>query len=101
MGTGNPAQQHCPWKGLISSLMTFFSHYSTSLISTATKPEKAVWNNAKTMAFIDYLAAHKSGVGDGANFKMSTFSGALTVLGPLRTAGPEKTFKMCKGKWQL
>jgi hypothetical protein len=41
-------------------------------MSTATKPEKAVWNNAKTMAFINYLAAHKLEAGDGANFKMST-----------------------------
>jgi hypothetical protein len=81
--------------------MTFLSHYSTSLISTTTKPEKAVWNNAETMVFIDYLAAHKSEAWDGANLKMYTFGSALTVLGPLWTAGPEETVKMCKGKWQL
>jgi hypothetical protein len=78
-----------------------FSHYSTFLMSTATRLEKAVWNNAETMVFINYLAAHKLEVGDGANFKTSTFSGALTVLEPFWTAGHEKTVKMCKGHWQL
>jgi hypothetical protein len=90
-----------PQKGLISRLMTFFSHYSTSLMSAVTKPEKAIWNNAKTTAFINYIAVHKLEAGDRANFKTSIFGcSALTVLGPLQTAGPEKTVKMCKEKWQ-
>jgi hypothetical protein len=69
-------------------------------MSTAPKTEKAIWNNTKMTAFIDYLIAHKSEPGDRASFKSSTFIGALPVLAPLWTAGL-KTVKMCRGKWQM
>jgi hypothetical protein len=72
----------------------------TSLISTAPKTEKAIWNNTEITTFIDYLIAHKSEGGDGASFKSSTLIAALPVLVPLWTAGPIKTVTMCKGKWQ-
>jgi hypothetical protein len=70
-------------------------------MSTAPNTKKAIWNHTEITAFIDYLVAHKSEAGDGASFKSSTFIGALPVLAPLRTAGPVKTVKMCKGKWQM
>jgi hypothetical protein len=70
-------------------------------MSTAPKTEKAIWTNTEITAFIDYLIAHKSKAGDGASFKSSTFICALPVLAPLRTTGPVKTVKMCKGKWQM
>jgi hypothetical protein len=70
-------------------------------MSTAPKTEKAIWNNTEITAFMDYLVAHKSEAGGGASFKLSTFIGALPVLAPLWTAGPVKTVKMCKGKWQM
>jgi hypothetical protein len=70
-------------------------------MSTTPKTEKAIWNNTEITAFINYLVAHKSEAGDGASFKSSTFIAALPVLAPLWTAGPVKTVKICKGKWQM
>ncbi|KAG2360141.1 hypothetical protein BDR07DRAFT_1207182, partial [Suillus spraguei] len=62
---------------------------------------KAQWNIAETNALLDYLLRNISEAGDGGNFKVSTFTSAATALATanLLTAGPPKTSKRCRNKW--
>ncbi|KAG1854570.1 hypothetical protein F4604DRAFT_1685943 [Suillus subluteus] len=61
---------------------------------------KVQWNVAETNALLDHLLSNKSEVGDGG-FKPSTFTSAATALARanLLTAGPPKTNKRCRSKW--
>ncbi|KAG1887711.1 hypothetical protein F4604DRAFT_1674887 [Suillus subluteus] len=63
---------------------------------------KAQWNVAETNALLDHLLSNKSEVGDGG-FKPSTFTSAATALARanLLTAGPPKTNKRCRSKWNM
>ncbi|KAJ8581086.1 hypothetical protein M405DRAFT_752326, partial [Rhizopogon salebrosus TDB-379] len=57
----------------------------------------------KTTALLDYLLQHISEAGDGVNFKPSTWTavGVHLAKAQLLTAGPIKTPKRCKSKWNL
>ena len=60
---------------------------------------KAVWTEADEVAFIQYIADHKSEAGDGMKFKSSFWTGAAAAMQPLTTQGGPKTSAGCSAKW--
>ncbi|KAG2033026.1 hypothetical protein BDR03DRAFT_985280 [Suillus americanus] len=64
------------------------------------KAENAHWNDAETMAMLDYLILHQSKLG-GMTFKLSTFNDAAADLHTknLKTQGATQTGIHCRGKW--
>ncbi|KAF8873649.1 hypothetical protein CPB84DRAFT_1967138 [Gymnopilus junonius] len=62
---------------------------------------KCQWTLADEKAFIDFLIQHASAAGDGANFKMVTFTAATAVVNEKRSAGAPKTGKACQNKWSI
>ncbi|KAG1831692.1 hypothetical protein DFJ58DRAFT_848159 [Suillus subalutaceus] len=73
---------------------------NTATVGPVPAEPKAQWNVAETNALLDHLVSNKSEVGDGG-FKPSTFTSAATALARanLLTAGPPKTNKRCRSKW--
>ena len=68
------------------------------LMATSVPQEKAIWNEAETAAFVEYLWEHKSEGGDGS-FKDVTMRAAAEHIADKHTAGPVKVLKHCKTKW--
>ncbi|KAG2358978.1 hypothetical protein BDR07DRAFT_1488798 [Suillus spraguei] len=62
---------------------------------------KAQWNVAETNALLAHLLQNISEARDGRNFKTSTFTSAAATLlsANLLTAGPPKTNRCCRNKW--
>ena len=61
--------------------------------------DKAQWNEAVTVALVDFLLMHKSEISDAGMFKMTTFNAAAEHIAGDHSSGPAKTGKMCKTKW--
>ncbi|KAJ7118071.1 hypothetical protein C8R44DRAFT_559476, partial [Mycena epipterygia] len=59
----------------------------------------AVWTHNDCSTFIQHLADHKAEAGDGGNFKMTTFHGAVVVVNRVRTKGGPKTARSCASKY--
>ncbi|KAJ7098907.1 hypothetical protein C8R44DRAFT_888751 [Mycena epipterygia] len=59
----------------------------------------AIWTHTDCVTFIQHLAAHKAEAGDGGNFKMVTFNGAVVVVNQVRTKGGPKNGKSCASKY--
>ena len=86
------------WAGT-TVIAALCSHSSSLLMSMQPQAPKAHWNTQEVLGLLDHLEANKS-QGEGAgNFKDATFSGVVTTIAPLLSAGPTKTVKHCKTKW--
>jgi hypothetical protein len=68
---------------------------SLSLDSTA----KAHWDPADEIAFIDYIADHKSEAGDGMKFKIAFWNAAAEMMKAHSAVGGLKTAAGCAAKW--
>ncbi|KAG2353118.1 hypothetical protein BDR07DRAFT_1465821 [Suillus spraguei] len=70
---------------------------------SATTPgeAKSQWNTAETNALLAHLLNNISKAGNGRNFKTCTFTSAENALAAadILTAGPPKTSKHCRNKW--
>ena len=62
--------------------------------------DRAKWNEAEISGMLDYLDQHKSTMGEAGNFKASTYNSVAESIALYLTAGPAKTGKMVKSKWQ-
>ncbi|EGO25865.1 hypothetical protein SERLADRAFT_437580 [Serpula lacrymans var. lacrymans S7.9] len=69
------------------------------LVVASVSFEKTVWNDQETKELLWFLKSVKAQAGNGSNFKESVFTPILPTLGPLKSAGPIKTAKMCKTEW--
>ena len=81
------------------AVVAVYTQLVVLLMATSAPTERADWNEAETIAFVEYLHEHKAEGGDGGGFKDVTFRGASTHIANLLTAGPVKTPKHCKTKW--
>ena len=93
-------------KLIYSSVVSAVSIYGqfTTVLMTTNRPaaeSKVQWNIEETNTFLDYLLENSSEAGNGYNFKLSTFSTAVSVLAKaqLLLAGPLKTEKRYRTKW--
>jgi hypothetical protein len=59
----------------------------------------APWATNDETTLINYLAEHVAAVGDGRNFKLSTYRDACKEVNKRRTVGGPKTDRGCKRKW--
>lgn len=76
------------------------AHFVSLLVASMSQDEgKAIWNDAETLAFVDYLWEHRAEAGDGGNFKDTTFNGAADHIAKHWTTGAAKTGKRCRTKW--
>lgn len=82
------------------TLTTICAQVATALMATAPPTDKAQWNDAETLALVDFLLEHKSEIGDAGMYKMGTFNAAANEIAAHHTLGPRKTGKMCKTKWR-
>ncbi|KAG2364049.1 hypothetical protein BDR07DRAFT_1459956 [Suillus spraguei] len=91
----------------VVAVVSICSHFTTVLMATDTatgsSEAKAQWNMAETNVLLAHLLQNMSEAGDGRNFKTSTFTSAATALSSanLLTAGPPKTNRHCRNKWNL
>jgi hypothetical protein len=90
----------------VVAVITICGHFTTVLMATDTTAAnsgeaKAQWNVAETNALLAHLLQNISEAGDGRNFKTSTFTSAAAALSSanLLTAGPPKTNRRCRNKW--
>jgi hypothetical protein len=76
------------------------AHFVSLLIATMSQEEgKANWNDAETLALVDFLWEHRAEAGDGGTFKDTTFHAAADHIAKDWTTGAAKTVKRCKTKW--
>jgi hypothetical protein len=76
------------------------THFVSLLISTMSQEEgKANWNDAETLALVDFLWEHRAEAGDGRTFKDTTFNAAAEHIAKDWSTGATKTAKRCKTKW--
>jgi hypothetical protein len=68
-------------------------------MSQQQEKEKAHWNELEVRNMIDYLYEQRSRVGEGGNFKMTTYNATAEHIALHHSQGPRKTGKMCKMKW--
>ena len=66
----------------------------------STHSDRAEWNEAEIHGMLDYLDQHKSVIGETGNFKASAYNSTAENIVQHLTAGPAKTRKMVKLKWQ-
>jgi len=66
----------------------------------STHSDRAEWNEAEIHGMLDYLDQHKSVIGETGNFKASAYTSVAKNIVQHLTAGPAKTRKMVKSKWQ-
>jgi hypothetical protein len=59
----------------------------------------ATWNEAEVSAFLDYLLANKSRMGESGVFPQAVYNSAAMAIANHHTSGPPKTGKSCKSKW--
>lgn len=61
----------------------------------------ASWNDAEVEAFLDYLLANKSKMGESGSYPKVVFNSAAIKIAEHHTLGPPKTGKHCQleGKW--
>jgi len=59
----------------------------------------AIWTDADESALLVFLLDHRAEVGDGANFKQTTWNEASIKLGERPFKGGPKTANSCKNKW--
>jgi len=68
---------------------------ASSLESTV----KAYWDTADEIAFINYIANHKSEAGDGMKFKSAFWNAAAEMMKAHSSTGGPKTAGGCSTKW--
>ena len=61
----------------------------------------ASWNDAKVEAFLDYLLANKSKMGESGSYPKGVFNSAAIKIAKHHTSCPPKTGKHCQGKWTV
>jgi hypothetical protein len=71
-------QRHQKWAATIA-ITTLCTQYAIFLMSQQQEKEKAHWNELEVRNMIDYLYEQQSQVGEGGNFKMTTYNGARVV----------------------
>ena len=70
------------------------AHFVSLLVATMSQEEgKANWNDAETLALVDYLWEHKAEAGDGGTFKDTTFNAAADYIAKDWTTGATKNGK--------
>ncbi|KAJ7084117.1 hypothetical protein C8R44DRAFT_651662 [Mycena epipterygia] len=72
----------------------------TVLSSGPNSKQNAVWTDADIIALLNYLFTQVAAAGDGGNFKMAIFTGAVPIVNAVRTRGGPKTRKSCHGKYK-
>ena len=90
-------QQHLVNTAL--SVAVVYTQFVALLMATSAQQEKAIWNEAETAAFIEYLWEHRSEGGDGGTFKDVTMRAAAEHIADKHTIGPIKQLKHCKTKY--
>ena len=76
------------------------AHFVSLLIATMSQEEgKATWNDAETLALVNFLWEHRAEAGDGGSFKDTMFNAAANYIAKDWTSGAVKTSKRCKTKW--
>lgn len=71
--------------------------------SRAKKPpkgESAQWTYSDTKNFLEFLASHRSEMGEGFSFKSRTFNAAAEHMSQFTTVGGAKDAAACRSKWQ-
>ncbi len=61
----------------------------------------AFWTKEDETHLLNFLFDHLASGGDGANFKMATFTLASVEMEKFRTKGGPKTAKACQNKWSV
>ena len=84
----------------------FFIHlkqYTTAFMPPKQSRPCVHWNNAETLALIDYLHAHQSEAEGGVSFLTKTYNGALKYIKNLNlhTQGAKKTVQHVKHKTKV
>lgn len=82
-----------------ASLGAHFVSLLVAKMSQAQDEGKANWNDAETLALVNYLWEHRAEAGDGGTFKDATFNAAAAHIAREWTTGAVKTAKRCKTKW--
>jgi len=59
----------------------------------------AQWLSSEEAALIEFLVAHKAAVGDGFNFRNTTWTAAAVHMVAHTEKGDTKTVGVCKNKW--
>ena len=73
-----------------------------NVIMATTEPRSMVsWNDAEVTAFLDYLLANKSRMGESGVFPQAVYNSAAIEIAKHHTSGPPKTGKACKSKWTV
>jgi hypothetical protein len=76
------------------------AHFVSLLIATMSQEEgKANWNDAETLALVNFLWKHRAEAGDGGTFKNTTFNAAAADIAKLWSTGAAKNGARCKTKW--
>jgi hypothetical protein len=66
--------------------------------SQSQKKEKALWSTKEITALVDYLYEHCFEVGDGGNFKSTSFNSAAEAIVPYWELGLGKSGAQCRMK---
>jgi hypothetical protein len=69
------------------------------LVATTDERSTVSWNDAEVTAFLDYLLANKSQMGESGSFPQAVYNSAATEIAKHRASGPPKSGKSCKSKW--
>ncbi|KAF8224490.1 hypothetical protein L208DRAFT_1022480, partial [Tricholoma matsutake] len=70
-----------------------------NVIMATTEHSMVSWNDAEVTAFLDYLLANKSRMGESGAFPQAVYNSAAIEIANHHTLGHPKTGKSCKSKW--
>ena len=70
-----------------------------NVIMATTERSMVSWNDAEVTAFLDYLLANKSRMGESGAFPQAVYNSVVIEIANHHTSGPPKTGKSCKSKW--
>jgi len=62
------------------------------------KGDAAAWTGDDEVFYLNFLKENAAAAGDGASFKVPTFTAAAALLEARRTKGGPKTAKSCQNK---
>src|SRR5271163_2504102 len=85
---------------LCISVTAIVSYYLQSVILLmepipTSGTDRTPWSDLETRAILEYFVQHQAEIGDGSNFKMTSYNGAAAAI-PSKT----RTGAQVKTKWQ-